>query len=76
MTPAQIEIKGAVGSGKSALAYAIKHMLESHGLACEITGCEEEEPAMMQECWPTYIERLALQAQDEPIAIKTIQVVP
>lgn len=45
-----IIIRGTVGSGKSSMAYAIKHALAEHGIAVDVP-LEDENPEEMEKNW-------------------------
>ena len=51
MNTPEIKITGISGSGKSALAYAIKQSLESHGIHVAVTGDEDEIQGVLEETW-------------------------
>ena len=68
----KIIIKGKTGTGKSALAWAIKDTLKVYGIKCEVTGCEDELPGEMDASWQKRIKSLA----DKTITIETIQLRP
>ena len=51
MNTPEIKITGTTGSGKSALAFAIKEALESHGINVAVTGDEDEIQGVMEETW-------------------------
>lgn len=72
METAKIEIKGPAGSGKSCLAWAIKHILAQHGVTVQISGCEDEEPGEMDQSWSERLRSL----QGKPISVTTIQTKP
>ena len=59
MNTPSITIEGINGSGKSSLAWAIKHTLENWGITCTIGGCEDEMDGVMEAEWRTRIESLA-----------------
>jgi adenylylsulfate kinase-like enzyme len=68
MTPS-IKIEGIAGSGKSALAWAIKAALSTHGITCAIGGGEDEKEGVLDESW----ERRLSHLKGKTVTITTIQ---
>jgi DNA helicase TIP49 (TBP-interacting protein) len=69
MNTPKIEIKGKAATGKSALAFAIKSALAEHGIACEITGSEDERAGVMEASWKDRLSSL----KGKTVTIETIQ---
>lgn len=65
----KITIVGGVGTGKSAIAFALKDVLNKNGIASEIIGCEDERPYVMK---ATYKRRLKA-LFSKKVLIETIQ---
>lgn len=70
MDTPNVVITGTSGSGKSALAYAIKQALESHGINVAIVGDEDELQGTIVETWK---ERLGC-LKGEVVIVETKQV--
>jgi energy-coupling factor transporter ATP-binding protein EcfA2 len=68
MTP-KIEIKGSSASGKSSLAWMIKGALEMHEIKCEVTGCEDEDPGVLNASWQRRIKSL----KGKTVTIETVR---
>jgi DNA replication protein DnaC len=69
--PALIKIIGYTGTGKSTLAWAIKNMLNKNGIKCNIAGCEDEIPGVMDTSWKKRMDSL----KGKTIEIETIQAI-
>jgi len=63
-----IQIEGIIGSGKSAVAHAIKNALIPFGVEVEISGCEDEKPGVLERDWE---ERLKFIGPELKVNIKT-----
>jgi len=53
-----IEVAGGPGTGKSCIAYAIKNALKEYDIDCLITGCEDENPILLESSWKDRIKSL------------------
>ncbi len=69
MNTPEIKIIGLTRTGKSALAFAIKHALESYGIQVAVTGCEDERKGVMEESWKGRLRCL----KGEVVVIETSQ---
>lgn len=63
-----IKIIGSAASGKSALAFAIKDMLDKYKINCVITGSEDEISGKMEKEWQKRLLSLEL------VKVKTIRI--
>ena len=52
LKPPVVTITGTTGSGKTGLAYAIRHALESQGVHCVISGDEDDRVGAALRTWP------------------------
>lgn len=58
MNQPSIKIEGPSMSGKSALAWAIQETLKQYGIVIKVTGCEDEEPYVMDKTWENRLKKL------------------
>lgn len=66
----EITIESNPGSGKSSVANAIKHMLESYGIKCSVTGCEDEIQGEIERTWHHRLNTIASRGASVNIVTK------
>ena len=65
----KVTIVGGPGTGKSAIAFALKDILDEHNIASEIVGCEDEKKHVLHS---TYNLRLG-SMRSKKVLIETVQ---
>lgn len=68
MKTAKIKIEGRPQTGKSALAWLMKSALAQHGIACAITGWEDEHAGVTDETWKLRLAAL----KGQTVEVETI----
>lgn len=61
----KITISAGAGVGKSATAFAIQSFLRSKGLSCNILGCEDEFPGVLEKTWETRLNAISRKVEVE-----------